>query len=70
MASRRVKNVMRFGVFSVVDHYPQELGRSTRDFFEELLEQAVAADELGFDSFWIAEHHFHAFCAIDCCLTQ
>ncbi|HEY9785346.1 MAG TPA: LLM class flavin-dependent oxidoreductase [Candidatus Obscuribacterales bacterium] len=55
---------MRFGIFSVVDHYPHELKRSTRQFYDELLEQVELADELGFDSFWIAEHHFHEYGAI------
>jgi alkanesulfonate monooxygenase SsuD/methylene tetrahydromethanopterin reductase-like flavin-dependent oxidoreductase (luciferase family) len=52
---------MRFGIFSVVDHYPRELPRNSRELYAELLEQAEAADELGFDSFWVAEHHFHEY---------
>ncbi len=52
---------MRFGIFSVVDHYPNELPRTSAEFYDELLEQAEAADALGFDSFWIAEHHFHEY---------
>lgn len=52
---------MRFGIFSVVDHYPKELPRTSAQFYAELLEQAEAADALGFDSFWIAEHHFHEY---------
>lgn len=55
---------MRFGIFSVVDHYPAELPRTTGRFYGELLEQAEAAEALGFDSFWIAEHHFHEYGAI------
>jgi alkanesulfonate monooxygenase SsuD/methylene tetrahydromethanopterin reductase-like flavin-dependent oxidoreductase (luciferase family) len=55
---------MRLGVFSVVDHYPAELGRSTGQFYAELLEQAEAAEAGGFDSFWIAEHHFHEYGAV------
>jgi len=55
---------MRFGIFSVVDHYPAELSRTTGQFYDELLEQAEAADQLGFESFWIAEHHFHEYGAI------
>jgi len=55
---------MKFGVFSVVDHYPKELSRASGDFYGELLEQAAAADDLGFDSFWIAEHHFHEYGAV------
>ena len=56
--------MMRFGIFSVVDHYPAELRRSAGEFYAELLEQVEAAEELGYDSFWIAEHHFHEYGAI------
>jgi alkanesulfonate monooxygenase SsuD/methylene tetrahydromethanopterin reductase-like flavin-dependent oxidoreductase (luciferase family) len=55
---------MKFGIFSVADHYPGELKRSSGDLYAELLEQVAAADELGFDSFWVAEHHFHEYGAI------
>jgi alkanesulfonate monooxygenase SsuD/methylene tetrahydromethanopterin reductase-like flavin-dependent oxidoreductase (luciferase family) len=55
---------MKFGVFAVVDHYPGELPRTVARFYDELLEQAEAADSLGFDSFWVAEHHFHEYGAI------
>lgn len=55
---------MKFGIFSVVDHYPKELKRDVGTFYEELLEQVEAAESLGFDSFWIAEHHFHEYGAI------
>ena len=52
---------MKFGIFSVVDHYPKELPRATGQFYAELFEQVEAAEELGFESFWIAEHHFHEY---------
>jgi alkanesulfonate monooxygenase SsuD/methylene tetrahydromethanopterin reductase-like flavin-dependent oxidoreductase (luciferase family) len=55
---------MKFGIFSVADHYPGELERSTGHLYHELLEQAETADALGFDSFWIAEHHFHEYGAV------
>jgi hypothetical protein len=41
--------MLRFGLLSVVDHYPQELDRTTADFYGELLEQVEAADTLGFE---------------------
>ena len=53
--------MLRFGLFSVVDHYPKELGRTSAEFYGELLEQVEAADTLGFHSFWVAEHHFHEY---------
>ena len=52
---------MRFGIFSVVDHYPKELPRTSGQLYAELLEQVEAAEEWGFESFWIAEHHFHEY---------
>jgi natural product biosynthesis luciferase-like monooxygenase protein len=52
---------MRFGIFSVVDHYPAELPRTSGQFYGELLEQVEAAEQLGFTSFWVAEHHFHEY---------
>jgi alkanesulfonate monooxygenase SsuD/methylene tetrahydromethanopterin reductase-like flavin-dependent oxidoreductase (luciferase family) len=52
---------VKFGIFSVVDHYPKELSRTSGQFYAELLEQVEAAEEWGFDSFWIAEHHFHEY---------
>ena len=55
---------MKFGLFAVADHYPGELPRTIGRFYDELLEQVEAADALGFDSFWVAEHHFHEYGAI------
>ena len=55
---------MKFGIFSVVDHYPKELPRTSGQFYAELLEQVEAAEEWGFESFWIAEHHFHEYGSI------
>lgn len=52
---------MTIGIFSVADHYPAELPRTTGQFYGELLEQIEAADALGFESFWLAEHHFHEY---------
>lgn len=55
---------MKFGIFAVADHYPGELPRTVGRFYDELLEQVEAADALGFESFWVAEHHFHEYGAI------
>jgi len=49
---------MRFGLFSVQDYYP-DLGVEPRRFFENLLERIRYAEALGFESYWLAEHHFH-----------
>ena len=55
---------MHFGLFSVADHYPNELNRHVGELYDEILEQINLADTLGFESFWLAEHHFHEYGAI------
>jgi alkanesulfonate monooxygenase SsuD/methylene tetrahydromethanopterin reductase-like flavin-dependent oxidoreductase (luciferase family) len=52
---------VRLGIFSVADQYPAELPRTAARLYDELLAQVEAADALGFDSFWVAEHHFHDY---------
>ena len=51
---------MRFSILSVHDHYPNEK-RSVNEHYRETLENIVLAEELGFESFWVAEHHFHEY---------
>jgi alkanesulfonate monooxygenase SsuD/methylene tetrahydromethanopterin reductase-like flavin-dependent oxidoreductase (luciferase family) len=51
---------MQFGTLSVADHHPG-LGRSAPQFYAELIDQAILAEELGYESFWVAEHHFHEY---------
>src|SRR5919199_3812746 len=49
---------MQFGLFFVMQR-PDHL--SERYIYETELAQMVAADELRYDSVWIAEHHFSSF---------
>jgi len=49
---------MKFGIFVFGDNHP-ELGRSNQKYFEEVLIMADWAEELGFDSFWLGEHHLY-----------
>jgi alkanesulfonate monooxygenase SsuD/methylene tetrahydromethanopterin reductase-like flavin-dependent oxidoreductase (luciferase family) len=44
---------MKFGILLIA---PSVSGDAERDF-AELLEQAVVAEELGYDSVWVTEHH-------------
>ncbi len=46
---------MKFGLFFVMQR-PEHL--SERYIYETEIPQMVAADDLGYDSVWIAEHHF------------
>jgi alkanesulfonate monooxygenase SsuD/methylene tetrahydromethanopterin reductase-like flavin-dependent oxidoreductase (luciferase family) len=49
---------MKFGIFIFGDNHP-ELGRSNQHYYEEVLTIAEWAEELGFDSFWLGEHHLY-----------
>lgn len=49
---------MKFGIFIFGDNHP-ELGRSNQQYYDEVLSTAEWAEELGFDSFWLGEHHLY-----------
>lgn len=49
---------MRFGIMNL---FPLPEGQSDRQVIEETLEEIVLADELGFDTVWLAEHHFSEY---------
>lgn len=54
---------LKFSIFSVVDHHPR-LPRDVATFYAENLDQCVLAEELGYEQYWIAEHHFHEYGAV------
>ncbi|HWP23005.1 MAG TPA: LLM class flavin-dependent oxidoreductase [Candidatus Binatia bacterium] len=49
---------MKFGIFVFGDNHP-DLGRSNQQYYQEVLTMAEWAEALGFDSFWLGEHHFY-----------
>ena len=49
---------MKFGVFFLCEQPPWQ---SQRSAYADALDQAFYADALGFDSVWIAEHHFSEY---------
>jgi alkanesulfonate monooxygenase SsuD/methylene tetrahydromethanopterin reductase-like flavin-dependent oxidoreductase (luciferase family) len=49
---------MEFGAFFVCEYYPKVHG-TQRNLYEEVLTQTEVAEQCGFDSVWVAEHHFH-----------
>lgn len=51
---------MRMSIFSVQDHYPSG-PRSVAQLYGEIVAQAELAEALGYDTFWVAEHHFHEY---------
>jgi alkanesulfonate monooxygenase SsuD/methylene tetrahydromethanopterin reductase-like flavin-dependent oxidoreductase (luciferase family) len=51
---------MKLSIFSVQDHYPSQ-ARTVPQLYGEIVAQAELADALGYDTFWVAEHHFHEY---------
>ena len=49
---------MKFGIMNLL---PFAEGKSSADIFRETLEETAYAEELGFDSVWLAEHHFSRY---------
>lgn len=54
---------MRLSIFSVQDHYPGR-HRTVAALYEQVIAQAELADRLGYDTFFVAEHHFHEYGAV------
>jgi len=46
--------------FVLTSHVEEHLGRPAATTYDELFEQAALAETLGFETLWLAEHHFGA----------
>src|SRR5579862_9456030 len=49
-----------YSAFSVNDHYPDR-PRSIAALYAEVIGYCELAERLGFDSYFVAEHHFHEY---------
>jgi alkanesulfonate monooxygenase SsuD/methylene tetrahydromethanopterin reductase-like flavin-dependent oxidoreductase (luciferase family) len=54
---------MRYSIFSVMDHYPAR-PRTVPDYYRQLFATTAAAERLGYDAAFVAEHHFHEYGAV------
>lgn len=54
---------MQLGIFNLLSYVP-ELDGAGADVLRRLLDDATYAEDLGFDSFWLTEHHFENFGAL------
>src|SRR5688500_12889239 len=52
---RQPRNQFRLGLFTQV---PSRADQPARRTYDELIESIVAAEEIGYDSVWIGQHHF------------
>jgi alkanesulfonate monooxygenase SsuD/methylene tetrahydromethanopterin reductase-like flavin-dependent oxidoreductase (luciferase family) len=51
---------MRYSIFSVNDHHPR-LARTVPQLYAQVMRQCELAEQLGYDTFFCAEHHFHEY---------
>ena len=52
---------MQLGILNLVDWYPET--HTPQERYQQVIDEAVFAEELGFDTFWVGEHHFsHYIC--------
>ncbi|MFJ9542420.1 LLM class flavin-dependent oxidoreductase [Streptomyces sp. NPDC101225] len=54
---------MKFSTFNLFHRFD---GMSVREVYDYNLELAEYVEELGFDGFWIAEHHFRGYGVVPC----
>lgn len=54
---------MQYSIFSVQDHHPA-FSRTIPQLYDQVLKQGILADQLGYSSFFVAEHHFHEYGAV------
>src|SRR5207248_1188539 len=59
----RSSTLMRFGYFTLTDNPPgyAERRANPNQLVRDVVEQAIQADQLGFHSAWLPEHHFGLF---------
>jgi natural product biosynthesis luciferase-like monooxygenase protein len=51
---------LRFGILTLVSYVP-ELDGAAADVIEHVVADGALAEQLGFDSYWLTEHHFEHF---------
>jgi len=51
---------MRLSIFSVCDHH-LDVARSLNQLYEQVLEEMELAETLGYQDYYVAEHHFHEY---------
>ena len=57
---------MKFGYFTLSDNAYKDNSRSANQFIDDIVDEALYAEELGFNSAWIGEHHFNSLGVLSC----
>jgi alkanesulfonate monooxygenase SsuD/methylene tetrahydromethanopterin reductase-like flavin-dependent oxidoreductase (luciferase family) len=57
---------VQFGYFTLSDNHYADNPRNANRFVADILDETVYADELGYHSAWIGEHHFNSLGVLSC----
>ena len=57
---------MKFGYFTLSDNTYRDNLRSPNQFVNDIVNEAIYADEIGMHSAWIGEHHFSTLGVLSC----
>jgi alkanesulfonate monooxygenase SsuD/methylene tetrahydromethanopterin reductase-like flavin-dependent oxidoreductase (luciferase family) len=57
---------VQFGYFTLSDNHYENNPRDANRFVADILDETVYADELGYHSAWIGEHHFNSLGVLSC----
>jgi alkanesulfonate monooxygenase SsuD/methylene tetrahydromethanopterin reductase-like flavin-dependent oxidoreductase (luciferase family) len=57
---------MQFGYFTLSDNAYADNPRSPNQFVADIVTEAIAAEQLGFHSAWVGEHHFSTLGVLSC----
>ena len=57
---------MKFGYFTLSDNHYANNTRSANRFVADILDETLYAEELGYHSAWIGEHHFNSLGVLSC----
>jgi alkanesulfonate monooxygenase SsuD/methylene tetrahydromethanopterin reductase-like flavin-dependent oxidoreductase (luciferase family) len=57
---------MKFGYFTLSDNHYDNNDRAANTLVADILDETVYADELGYHSAWIGEHHFNSLGVLSC----
>ena len=57
---------MKFGYFTLSDNHYANNTRDANRFVADILDETIHAEELGYHSAWIGEHHFNSLGVLSC----
>jgi alkanesulfonate monooxygenase SsuD/methylene tetrahydromethanopterin reductase-like flavin-dependent oxidoreductase (luciferase family) len=57
---------MKFGYFTLSDNHYTNSTRTANDLVMDIVDEALYAEELGYNSAWLGEHHFNSLGVLSC----